>query len=184
MSRLVTNAIRSTAASSDAMTIDSAGKPSFPNGGVGKILQVVESADYSSQTSTSSTTFQDTGITATITPSSSSSKVLVLCGGDTWIQGTGYNVFGEVRLVRGSTEIAKIDHAYDSSNSSFGARLAQSFSINRLDSPNTTSATTYKIQIRVAGTGYSATIKNPSKQYGSGADYYAGNRIQLLEVAA
>ena len=39
MSRLVTNAIRSTAASSDAMTIDSAGKPSFPNGGVGKILQ-------------------------------------------------------------------------------------------------------------------------------------------------
>ena len=41
MSRLVTNAIRSTAASSDAMTIDSAGKPSFPNGGVGKILQVV-----------------------------------------------------------------------------------------------------------------------------------------------
>ena len=154
------------------------------NSSVGKILQVVESADYSSQTSTSSTTFQDTGITATITPSSSSSKVLVLCGGDTWIQGTGYNVFGEVRLVRGSTEIAKIDHAYDSSNSSFGARLAQSFSINRLDSPNTTSATTYKIQIRVAGTGYSATIKNPSKQYGSGADYYAGNRIQLLEVAA
>ena len=154
------------------------------NSSVGKILQVVESADYSSQTSTSSTTFQDTGITATITPSSSSSKVLVLCGGDTWIQGTGYKVFGEVRLVRGSTEIAKIDHAYDSSNSSFGARLAQSFSINRLDSPNTTSATTYKIQIRVAGTGYSATIKNPSKQYGSGADYYAGNRIQLLEVAA
>ena len=40
MSRLVTNAIRSTAASSDAITIDSAGKPSFPNGGVGKILQV------------------------------------------------------------------------------------------------------------------------------------------------
>ena len=42
MSRLVTNAIRSTAASSDAMTIDSAGKPAFPNGGVGKILQVVQ----------------------------------------------------------------------------------------------------------------------------------------------
>ena len=38
------------------------------NSSVGKILQVVESADYSSQTSTSSTTFQDTGITATITP--------------------------------------------------------------------------------------------------------------------
>ena len=56
MSRLVTNAIRSTAASSDAMTIDSAGKPSFPNGGVGKILQVVSTTktDTASTSSTSS----------------------------------------------------------------------------------------------------------------------------------
>lgn len=197
MSKIQTNTIQHTANGAAVFTLptsdgtngqvlktDGSGTLSFGADQAGKILQVVESADYSSQTSTSSTTFQDTGITATITPSSSSSKVLVLCGGDTWIQGTGYNVFGEVRLVRGSTEIAKIDHAYDSSNSSFGARLAQSFSINRLDTPNTTSATTYKIQIRVAGSGYSATIKNPSKQYGSGADYYAGNRIQLLEVAA
>ena len=46
MSRLVTNAIRSTAASSDAMTIDSAGKPSFPNGGVGKILQVLQAVKF------------------------------------------------------------------------------------------------------------------------------------------
>ena len=53
MSRLVTNAIRSTAASSDAMTIDSAGKPSFPNGGVGKILQIVQAVktDTTSQSS-------------------------------------------------------------------------------------------------------------------------------------
>ena len=51
MSRLLTNAIRSLAASSDAMTIDSAGKPAFPNGGVGKILQVLENVrvDASSQ---------------------------------------------------------------------------------------------------------------------------------------
>ena len=163
---------------------DGSGNLSFGEDTGGKILQVVESADYSSQTSTSSTTFQDTGITATITPSSSSSKVLVFSCGDTFISGTGYNCFGEVRLLRASTEIGRIDHAYDSANSSFGARLSQSFCINRLDSPNTTSATTYKIQIRVAATGYSATIKNPSKQYGSGAEYYAGNRIQLLEIAA
>ena len=52
MSRLVTNAIRSTAASSDAMTIDSAGKPSFPNGGVGKILQVVNTQTGAMSTGT------------------------------------------------------------------------------------------------------------------------------------
>ena len=155
-----------------------------PTGGGGGIIQVVESADFSSQTSTTSTTFQDTGLTATITPKFTTSKILVLSCGDTFITGTGYNVFAEIRLLRGSTEIGKQDHAYDSANSSFGARLANSFAINRLDSPNTTSATTYKIQIRVAGTNYGATVKLPSKQYGSGADYYAGNRIQLLEVSA
>lgn len=154
--------------------------------GAGKVLQVVESADFSTQTSTSSTSFQDTGITATITPTATSSKVLVLSCGDTFISGTGYNCFGEVRLIRASTEIGRVDHAYDSANSSFGARLSQSFCINRLDSPTYSlgDSITYKIQIRVAATGYSATIKSPSKNYGSSAEYYAGNRIQLLEVGA
>ena len=145
----------------------------------GKILQVVESADFSSTTTTSSTTFQDTGLTASITPSASSSKILVNACGDAYISGTGYNVYGEIRLVRGSTEIGKVDNLYDSENSSFGARLGQSFSLNKLDSPNTTSATTYKIQIRISSTNYSASIKLPSL-----TSSYGGNRIQLLEVAA
>ena len=77
MSRLVTNAIRSTPASSDAMTIDSAGKPSFPNGGVGKILQVV-STTKTDTASTSSTSYAAiSGLSASITPSSSSNKILV-----------------------------------------------------------------------------------------------------------
>ena len=38
MSRLITNAIRSTSASADAITFDNSGKPAFPNGGAGKIL--------------------------------------------------------------------------------------------------------------------------------------------------
>ena len=71
MSRLVTNAIRSTAASSDAMTIDSAGKPSFPNGGVGKILQVVSATKTDSFTTTSSSAVDITGLSVSITPSSS-----------------------------------------------------------------------------------------------------------------
>ena len=78
MSRLVTNAIRSTAASSDAMTIDSAGKPSFPNGGVGKILQVLENArsDASSQSMTSGSTYEPTFLRQSIT-TTGSNKVLI-----------------------------------------------------------------------------------------------------------
>ena len=158
---------------------DGSGNLSFGADQGGKILQVVESADFSSTTTTSSTTFQDTGLTVSITPSSSSSKILVNACGDAYISGTGYNVYGEIRLVRGSTEIAKVDHQYDSENSSFAARLGLPFSLNKLDSPNTTSATTYKIQIRVSGTNYSASIKLPSS-----TSSYGGNRIQVLEVAA
>ena len=57
MSRLVTNAIRSTAASSDAMTIDSAGKPSFPNGGVGKFASYAIICDQKAASSNHGGTF-------------------------------------------------------------------------------------------------------------------------------
>ena len=88
MSRLVTNAIRSTAASSDAMTIDSAGKPSFPNGGVGKILQVVTTSVANSTTTgsisvpvttspTSDSYGELTHFALTITPTSATSKILI-----------------------------------------------------------------------------------------------------------
>ena len=42
MSRLITNSIRSTSASADAITFDNSGKAAFPNGGAGKILQVLQ----------------------------------------------------------------------------------------------------------------------------------------------
>tara|TARA_B100000214_G_scaffold337861_1_gene282686 strand:- start:1631 stop:2224 length:594 start_codon:yes stop_codon:yes gene_type:complete len=81
MSRLITNAIRSTAASSDAMTIDSAGKPAFPNGGVGKILQVVSATktDTASNSTASSAwwSYTDSSLIATITPTSASNKILI-----------------------------------------------------------------------------------------------------------
>ena len=149
----------------------------------GKILQVVESSAISSQVTTSSTTFQDTGISVSITPSASTSKILVLAVGSAYIQGTGYNVKGEIRVLRDSTEITRTDHGYDSANSSFGARLALSFNMSRLDAPNTTSSITYKTQIRVAGTNYSPDIRVPSLFNNTDGGKYGGSRIQLLEVA-
>ena len=79
MSRLVTNAIRSTAASSDAMTIDSAGKPAFPNGGVGKILQhkYVNNGDHLSTGAQSSYPELSSALRLTITPTASNSIIVI-----------------------------------------------------------------------------------------------------------
>ena len=152
----------------------------------GSIIQVVESGDFSSQVEVTSNTFTDTGVTATITPSAATSKIMVMVNGASFIQGTSYNVYGEIRLLRASTEIARVDHMYDSSNSSFGARLGLSYAMSRLDTPSTTNATTYKVQIRLAGTNYSPKIRVPSLQGSSDNNdkKYLGNKIQLMEVAA
>ena len=187
-SRLIVNSIRHTGASSDAITLDNSGNITC-NGtatgfGGGKILQVVESAAISSQVTTSSTTFQDTGISVSITPSASTSKILVLAVGSAYIQGNSYNVKGEIRVLRDSTEITRTDHGYDSGTNGFGARLALSFNMSRLDTPNTTSSITYKTQIRLAGTNYSPDIRVPSLLNNSDGGKYGGSRIQLLEVGA
>ena len=166
--------------------------PDIPDGtlltnqstGLGKVLQVVESSAISSQVTVNSTTFTDSGVTASITPSATTSKILVLAVGSSYIQGTGYNVKGEVRVLRDSTEVSRTDHGYDSSNSSFGARLALSFNMSRLDTPSTTSSITYKIQIRLAGTNYSPIIQIPSLFNNQDGQKLGGSRIQLLEIGA
>ena len=77
MSRLITNAIRSTSASADAITFDNSGKPAFPNGGAGKILQVVSTQKSDVFTWGTTGDVAITGMTVSITPSSNASKVLV-----------------------------------------------------------------------------------------------------------
>ena len=199
MSRLVTNAIRSTAASSDAMTIDSAGKPSFPNGGVGKILQVV-TAELTSQASVTGTTHVDTGITASITPTSASSKIFVEYNLNVWFQRTGagnYQTDGSIQVLRGSTIIlppysygnspqstgSGYGHGdYHFSSGEGGVELGTSVRFRHgyklIDSPNTTSSTTYKLQFAI---GYGGTFyinKTDS------ASQTPKSNIILMEVAA
>ena len=97
-SRLIVNSIRHTGASSDAITLDSAGKCSFPNGGAGKILQVVQTfkTDGTSQAGNSSSTYYDiSGMAVTITPSSSSNKILV-----NWVAQVNSNSDGRNNSIR------------------------------------------------------------------------------------
>jgi hypothetical protein len=106
----------------------------------GSVLQVV-SATYSTQTSTTSASFTDTGLSVAITPKFSSSKILVCVTQQVRVTGTPSS--GRINIVRGSTEVftGSIVQLYTS-----GSDMRFMFAATYLDSPATTSSTTYKTQ--------------------------------------
>jgi hypothetical protein len=113
----------------------------------GKLLQVVSATTSTSYTN-STTTFTDvTGLTATITPTSATSKILVMISASVVTSistGTGYV---GAALLRGGTTIATWGN-YSFIYANAPGILTQP-SIQYYDSPNTTSATTYKMQARI-----------------------------------
>jgi len=123
--------------------------------GAGKVLQVV-SATYSTATSITSSSLTDSGLSATITPSAATSKILVLVSQVSLAQNNGGNNAGwGGALLRGSTIILDVRGASSTHMTSLQAvgatstYVSASNSMVYLDSPNTTSATTYKTQGRV-----------------------------------
>ena len=120
----------------------------------GKILQVVQ-ATTTSTTTTSSSTFVDTALSASITPSAASSKVLVLYTQDTRIAsntGSHNDIGGGTRLLRGATQLLAEFNGpsmYLGGLSPSSTEARGCVTLAYLDSPSTTSATTYKPQIKV-----------------------------------
>ena len=113
-----------------------------PAGGGGKVLQVVYGST-STSVQTASATYSDTGLSASITPSLNTSKVLVLVnqtecfkGGDTRMR---------MKLLRGGTDILQIAQNLGNTNSGLTDHFG-SVTCSYLDAPATTSATTYKTQ--------------------------------------
>lgn len=133
-----------------------------PAGG-GKVLQVVY-ANSSTNTSVASTTYTDTSLSGSITPSSASSKVLIAISQQTALSrsaNTGQG--GNIQLLRGSTVIwtgADTDQLFIRNGTGNPAenRIHWMWSVMYLDSPNTTSSTTYKTQGKVLYTQDSGTI--------------------------
>jgi len=125
------------------------GVPSAAKLPAGSVLQVVQSS-FSTQTDTTSTTYSDTGLSASITPTSSSSKVLVLVSqaGLSKFGGSGGGSYMALRLLRNGIQIVIFENQILYS----GSTLEQNGSASTvyLDSPATTSSTTYKTQFRNA----------------------------------
>jgi hypothetical protein len=137
----------------------------------GNILQVVN-ATYSTATTNSTITFADTGLTASITPTSATSKILVLVSHS----GTGKfntNLGVKLALLRGATTIVTFEQAAGYNNSTSPNYVAGAVTCY-LDSPATTSSTTYKTQFASDTAGATAYVQLSS----------ATSTITLMEVAA
>jgi hypothetical protein len=135
-------------------------------GGGGKVLQVV-SATTTTEVTSSSSTFADTGLTATITPTLSSSKILVLVSQNGCFKDSS-NTALIMKLLRGATSLGFLAGlaGYTGTSLSLGFN---SVTASYLDSPATTSATTYKTTfasqansgragVQVTGIGSEATM--------------------------
>ncbi len=145
----------------------------------GNILQVVQ-ATYSTEITVASTTLTDSGLSASITPSSASNKVLVLVSQQALGSrgNTAVNVL--YSLLRGSTGIFNptglaMLNSFGSGNAT-GVEIGAIMTFKYLDSPATTSSVTYKTQGAVSSTGSSGLVK-----FQNGG---APSSMILLEVAA
>jgi hypothetical protein len=119
------------------------------NFGAGAVLQVV-TASTLSNTNTSSTSYVDVGgLTASITPSSSSSKILVLLNCSGLVSKPGSSTYGDIymALVRGSTVLSEDRKAINFGVSTWSDFFA-GFAFSHLDSPSSASSVTYKAQVK------------------------------------
>jgi len=153
-------------------------------GGIGSNVVSVTKTDTFTTTSTSYTDI--TGLTVSITPSSATSKVLVLFN---VFLGQNTSAFANLRLVRDSTDIAigdassTLDQVTASSWTGGADNHFTVASASFLDSPATTSATTYKVQLRCAGPSQLQYVNRSRRDTGT-TDPRAVSSITVIEVAA
>ena len=136
--------------SAQVLTV-SGGLPAWSTAaGGGKVLQVLQSS-FTTATTIATTTFTDTGISSTITPSLATSKVLVMINGQVYAYRNDRQFHIDRRIDRSGTVV--FTQGYDSQGFVFpgsGAMEAtQQLWTIYLDSPGTTSTLTYKLQANI-----------------------------------
>jgi len=190
MATLNTTNIKHGSSSSNNIVLASDGSTTISNlsGGVGKVVQVV-SAVKTGQSSTTSDSMSDTGLTASITPSATSSKILVQVCHPFRIHRSGeYEGYGGIDVLRDSTviyEAAKRSGAGYTGifisigvNASFAGN-SNTHNLTIMDSPSSTSSLTYKTQYAI---DYSSQLYlNPTH---GDSNYTPHSTIVLMEIAA
>ena len=146
----------------------------------GTVLQVVSTVKNDTFSSTSTTNTDITGLSVAITPTSTSSNILVLVQSN-YGPGGGSQI-ANFQIVRNSTNIANPSNTgllYSSTVTAYQITSDQTanYSISYLDSPATTSATTYKVQGRTTSGTWYVNRRNT-------ADMNTISTITVMEIAA
>jgi len=142
--------------------------------GGGKILQAVYANHASETSSTDSSNWTDTGLTASITPSATSSKILYIISQQAFVTRASSLARSKYRVVRDSTVIfGAASWTINIQQTGSDASHSTMLSFSGLDSPSSTSALTYKSQMQPEA---STTVKSQQNGHWS--------TITLLEVGA
>ena len=127
-----------------------------PTGGGGGIIQVKQTVDSTANQQISGTTYTDAGsLSVSITPKFNTSKILIMATTNIQAFVSAQEVSGGLRLLRDSSEIIEYPYAFvmEAGTSGNGRIFYNTnHSAVYLDSPATTSSTTYKVQLKTYGT--------------------------------
>ena len=153
----------------------------------GKVLQVVSNTKTDTFTTTSTSFTDITGMSVSITPSSASNKILVF----------SYLTFGgsqdrtkAFNLVRGSTNILVGDSSGSRTPASVGGgndqylEILNTTNLHYLDSPNSTSATTYKIQVKCQGSTDTFYLNRTNNSADAAYSILSTSAITVMEISA
>ena len=165
-SELIPNSIITNAKINDVAATKLTGQVPDANAPSGSVIQVVQGTLAAGSWSTTSTSNVSTGLSASITPVSSSNKILIVFSGRLDTQAS--NVAGALSFFKNSSLlVSEVANQYTAS----GGYTNTTLSFTYLDSPSTTSSTAYQIYGRVG--------------YGSGTISQSGLwAITLMEIAA
>ena len=144
----------------------------------GSVIQVVFGST-TSEVSNTSGNYVDSGVTATITPSSTSNKIMVIASIQWYLYRESTETNGSFKLLRDSTAISTHEDAIHIEAGTTGqSRIISEggYTIQALDSPNTTSAITYKVQFKTNITANGGQVRVSRSS--------APSCITLMEVAA
>ena len=146
----------------------------------GAVLQVVQGKGFSSW-STNSTSWSNTGVTAAITPSSTSSKILVMVS-IIFSFSTATRPRGGFRLHRDDDTIVAgtSDEGFHVHSLGSGGEYRAHMAFNYLDSPNSTSSQDYWIEGRTNAGQDTTSIGGHG---GAGGSFVNPTTITLIEIA-
>jgi hypothetical protein len=139
--------------------------------GAFRVLQVV-TATYSTFTTHNTTTYTDTGLSASITPQATTNKILVMAFNNGCVRGAENTTNAlSLQLLRGATQIQQV---IDWGGTGTALLQQGTVHIQVLDSPASVSALTYKVQGKNAG-----NVSTVGTQFGS-----TTSTLVLMEISA